>query len=363
MSRTIPVVDWSPEVLPCAPRPINGELLSSWARRLAAANGLSLPEICACIGDQLGGKDQAAVFNYGAPKLWRFAMAKIARVPERWVWVLDLQQHFPAVGREWFLHDPAGPEQIVSGFCPECFREQIAGGRLLHLKAEWSSVLVTRCFEHQLPLYYFCPWCGQNDPVHFLENRAVECLYCEHDLCIRRWTRTPPCCEPLIVSFERAVIQAWSGTRPDPRWGGEYGARDFRTLLNDLVWILTTMDLVDPRYGAALVDYVACGRFVLRYRYGEDFELPFYARSRPQREAVVCALIQVLCGSDTDGALGVCRSRHNPAAFRPFVEILRYVRRNPDRLWSRIRRWPGCIQDRAGEALRFLESRTQRRRQ
>ena len=33
-------VDWTPEVLPFAPRPVNGELLSSWARPLAAANGV-----------------------------------------------------------------------------------------------------------------------------------------------------------------------------------------------------------------------------------------------------------------------------------------------------------------------------------
>jgi hypothetical protein len=39
-------IDWTPEVLPFAPvlpfvpHPINGELLSSWARRLPAANAL-----------------------------------------------------------------------------------------------------------------------------------------------------------------------------------------------------------------------------------------------------------------------------------------------------------------------------------
>jgi hypothetical protein len=120
----------------------------------------------------LGAREQAAIFDYGAPKLWRSAMARMARVPERWVWALDLQQRFPAVGCEWFLHHPARPEHIVSGFCPDCFREQIARGQTLHLKAQWSAALVTRCFEHQLPLDYFCPWCGRDDPVHFPENRA-----------------------------------------------------------------------------------------------------------------------------------------------------------------------------------------------
>ena len=52
-------------------------------------------------------------------------MASMARIPERWVWVLDLQQQFPAIGREWFRHNPDRPEQILSGFCPECFHEQL----------------------------------------------------------------------------------------------------------------------------------------------------------------------------------------------------------------------------------------------
>jgi hypothetical protein len=147
MSITISsAVDWSPEVFPCAPRPINGELLSSWTRRLAGANGITFPEICACVGDLLGSREQAAVFDYGAPKRWRLTMASMARIPERWVWVLDLQQQFPAIGREWFLHNPARPERILSGFCPECFHEQVAARQILHLKAEWAVALVTRCF-------------------------------------------------------------------------------------------------------------------------------------------------------------------------------------------------------------------------
>jgi hypothetical protein len=340
---------------------MNGELLSSWARRLAGANGITLPEIRACVGDLLGGREPAAIFDYGAPKPWRLAMAGMARIPERWVWVLDLQQQFPAIGREWFLHDPRRPERIVSGFCPECFYEQIARRRILHLKAEWAVALVTRCFEHQLPLYCFCPWCGQDEPVHFPDNRAVQCLYCEHDLTIRRWIRTPASPEPLIVAFERAVVEVLAGRPPDPVWAGECTARAFRDLLSDLLWMFTTVDLVDPRYGAALVDRIASGRFVPKYPYGEDFERPFEARSWKQREAVASAMIQVLRGSEADRALAVCGARWKLREFRPFVEILKAVNRNEPDLWPRIRRWPGEIQDRAGGALRMLEGERQAR--
>ena len=42
--------------------------------------------------------------------------------------------------------------------------------------------------------------------------------------------------------------------------------------------------------------------------------------------------------------------------YRPFLEILHSLQRNEDQLRDRIRRWPGAIQDRAAEALRFLEA-------
>jgi hypothetical protein len=74
------------------------------------------------------------------------ARAQLARIPEQRVGALDLHQQFPAVGREWFLHDADRPEKIICGFCPECFSEQVAAGQTFHLKAEWAVALVTRCF-------------------------------------------------------------------------------------------------------------------------------------------------------------------------------------------------------------------------
>jgi hypothetical protein len=355
--NTCRIVDWTPERLPCAPRPINGELLSSWARRLAAANGLTFPEVCACVGDLLGSREKAAVFDYAAPKLWRLTIASMTRIPERWVWALDLQQQFPAIGREWFLHDPAHPEAIAAAFCPECFDEQIAGRRILHLKAEWTLALVTRCFRHQLPLCRYCPWCGRDQPVHFQGNAAVQCLYCEHPLTIRRWTPIAHSAEPWITAFERAVVEMLAGGAPDPAWAGELTARSFRALLMDLVWMLTTNELLHPSYDCAIVDRIVSDRFLPKDPYGQDFETPFYARSWTKREAVVCAMVQVLLGPEADRYVGVrARLRKNARRLRPFLEILRSVERNPDRLWARIRQWPGSLQDRAAEALRFLES-------
>jgi hypothetical protein len=144
------------------------------ARRLAAANELTLDQLCAAIGQRSQHMRHAGIFDYDAPLAWRHAVAAFARVPERWVWVLDLRQHFPAVGREWFLHDPRWPDAIHCGFCSDCFAEQLRTQKPLHLKAEWAVACVTRCLQHGLPLFRFCPACGQQDPVMFRYPPAVQ---------------------------------------------------------------------------------------------------------------------------------------------------------------------------------------------
>ena len=353
MSLPVSGIDWTPEVLPFAPRPINGELLSSWVRRLAAANGVAFPEICACVGDLLGSRKEATLFDYGAPKRWRLQIASMARIPERWVWALDLQQQFPAVGREWFLHSPKQPERIFSGFCPECFYEQVMARQILHLKAEWAVALVTRCFKHHLPLQYCCPCCGGDQPVHFSGETTVQCLDCEADLTIRRFARTPVSAEPSITSFERVIADAFRGKVPDPLWGGASTARSFHDLLLDLVWMLTTPELIHRSSYCALVDRLVP---LPEHPYGEDFQTPFHARSRRQREAVVCAVIHVILGPDAGRYFGSAGFQQKPAQSCPSVEILRCVSRNQDRLWQRIRRWPDPMQDRLRAASRFLET-------
>jgi hypothetical protein len=153
------------------------------------------------------------------------------------------------------------------------------------------------------------------------------------------------------------VVETLAGGAPDPVWAGALTARSFRALLTDLVWLLTTDELIHPSYDCALVDRIVSGRFLPKRSYGHDFTAPFCARSWDQREAVVCAVIQVLLGPEADRYVGRCGSRSKGARpFRPFVETLGSVQRNQHRLWARIRQWPRPIQDRAGEARRFLEA-------
>jgi hypothetical protein len=351
------IVEWSPAELPCAPRPINGELLSSWLRRVAAANDVTLPEIEACIGNLLGHEEGTGVPDFRPPKDWRLAVSALTRVPERWVWVLGLDQHFPAADSDSFVRESTKPYGIGASFCPECFDEQITTKKPLHMNAEWSLATTTRCFRHHLPLYLCCPWCGRDAPVHFRGSNAVECLDCEHDLSIRRWEWRMPIVEPVIAGFEQAIAEAFAGKAPHPGWAGEISAVSFRQLISDVIWILTTEDLGDAYFGLALVDRIVPGRFALREPYGWDFETPLFRRCPAEREAVIAAMVLVMRGAEADRALGVGGTEaEKTAEFRPFVEIVRAVRGKEETFWKRVRRWPGDLQDRAGGALRYLQS-------
>src|SRR5579884_2738272 len=180
-----------PQELPFAPRPVNGEVLSSWAMRLASANSISITELNSWIRARLGKENLGQIFNYRGSKEWRDGMAALARVPESWVWVLDLQQHFPASNREWFLHSPYTPDTIRCHFCPECLAEQVENRLPPHLKVEWALATTTRCFKHQLPLYRVCPWCGRS-PTIVLSKGQARCGDCDRNLGVRPRYRYEP---------------------------------------------------------------------------------------------------------------------------------------------------------------------------
>ena len=125
--------------------------------------------------------------------------------------------------------------------------------------------------------------------------------------------------------------------------------------------MLTTKELIDPSYDCVLVDRIVSDRFLPKHPYGQDFSGAFLCAILDRTRSRGLAIIQVLLGPEADRYVGRRGSwRKDARPFRPFVEILRSVQRNEDRLWARIGQWPEAIQDRAGEALRFLRAGTER---
>ena len=139
-----------PEVLPIAPRPIPGELISSWLLRVSFANGLTLPQLIEAIETRFPGLSLRSAFiddrlSPGA----RFALAKFMRLPEDKVKAHELAQQFPMLPPEWILRptecDPGSPDRFAQGraryaFCPLCLQEMISGTRTVWIRSECIGV-------------------------------------------------------------------------------------------------------------------------------------------------------------------------------------------------------------------------------
>jgi TniQ len=150
-----------PEALPLAPRPIPGELISSWLLRVSFANGLTLAQLIEAIETRFPGisLQRAFIDDELSPRA-RSAIAKFLRVPEGKVKAQELAQRFPMLPQEWILRptewEPSARERFAQGraryaFCPLCLQEMIFRARTVWIRSEWAFVFQTHCPRHRAP--------------------------------------------------------------------------------------------------------------------------------------------------------------------------------------------------------------------
>jgi hypothetical protein len=101
-----------PAHLPMAPRPLQGELLSSWLGRLAAANALGFEELLDVLRVRLASSPRAGSFypsrlDYACSAPLIKALATLSRLPASRIAALDLRQRFRALELWWFNQRPA----------------------------------------------------------------------------------------------------------------------------------------------------------------------------------------------------------------------------------------------------------------
>src|SRR6202035_4704012 len=98
------LVAFIPEVLPIAPPPIAGELISSWLLRVSVANGLTLAELVQGIEARFPEVPlQGAFIDEQLSTCARSVLAKFLRVTEHQIKALELRQQFPILPMEWVL--------------------------------------------------------------------------------------------------------------------------------------------------------------------------------------------------------------------------------------------------------------------
>jgi len=114
--------------VPIAPRPIAGELISSWLLRVSFANGLTLAELVQGIEARFPEVPLRSAFiddqlSPSAPS----ALANFLRVTEYQIKALELRQQFPTLPMEWILKsidwELGSSHRFVQGramygFCP-----------------------------------------------------------------------------------------------------------------------------------------------------------------------------------------------------------------------------------------------------
>jgi TniQ len=168
-------ISFVPEVLPIAPRPIAGELISSWLLRVSFANGLTLAELIQGIEARFREvRLRSAFIDDQLSPCTRSALAKFLRVTEHQIKALELRQKFPTLPVEWILRstdwDLGSPHRFVKGramyaFCPICIQDMSRRTRTMWIRCEWALVFQTHCARHRTPLLETCGVCFMEDPL------------------------------------------------------------------------------------------------------------------------------------------------------------------------------------------------------
>ena len=154
MIRTL--IDFAPTELALAPRPLEGELTSSWLYRVAAANLVELEELLSGLihlYPDLRSRTNICL-DYDVAPAWSRALAISCRLAESRVRRLDLTRVFPGMDLNWFVNANAAPKGgrnlgggsvwwLAFMFCPRCLHQQVKNGLPVHRRAEWTLAFLT----------------------------------------------------------------------------------------------------------------------------------------------------------------------------------------------------------------------------
>ena len=289
-----------PDCLPIAPRPHGDELISSWLRRVAAANWLSVGELL----DALRETDQNLPILRNAefclPDPWRSRLATLARLPTERIHALELRLRFPHVNPGWFTHHavrgPAGsdrPLTLILPVCAECCARDDAPPLS---RADSCFAFQTHCPRHLTPLVDHCGRCGHIG----LPGHGFSCEQCQASLrpthCIPNSSGTE-----IIARLESDLLASLvHGRAPSRFWIGTMSAGAFVNLIAELITVvLLRSNIAGERHARhALADLLTPDEFDRRYNLsGGRFDrlhfpaLPWFARFK-----VMAALTQLLLG-------------------------------------------------------------------
>lgn len=343
-----------------APRPLRGELLSSWLGRLAAANALSFEELLEALRVRLAPLRAAEFyprrFDYGCSRPLTEALSTLGRLPASRIAALDLKRRFGALEFGWFNHDTTRfydaknrrlPQpQILPSYCAECLREQTQRGEPAHLRAEWALAFLTHCPQHPgVVLRFCCRTCrdvatmgwglGPGQPPTRGCRRCalrpeIDFLEAPLPLSAR---------QGAVLALEAALlaavgIEARGQRAPDPGWVGVVEPADFVRSVGELIEML---GWPDARGGFTLLEHLQRGSCRAPDEIWRPLTMgsePFGALGRQERFELLAGVVELL--GPASGKKG--KPRGGPTPFCCVYGPLSLARRGE--VLERLQRWP-----------------------
>ena len=337
-----------------APRPIPGELRSSWVARLAAGNGLTIQHLLDhVLGSPWG---QPAIDGDATPSLIA-GLAMVGGISEMDLRALGVYAQFPQAPPWAFLPDvyqeSDSKRYARSGMlvpsCPACFLDQAKNGVPLHWKAEWSLALAPLCPKHLTFLSGRCHHCsaGSLAAIAHPQNGSivVRCTHCFRDGAFHSDSMWITPRTQLVANFEEALISACKGIPPDPMWIGRVQPAAFLSLVDDLMWIFLDIEL---DYGGPLIKFIAPAGEVEMLAGRGLWKYPFSYLPPTHRETVLAAIAVALLGKRVIQHFDILLPVPvNELDLYPVSTALRRVwRGSSSELVERIQRWPFTFQER-----------------
>jgi TniQ len=236
-----------PAQLPFAPRPVPGEVLSSWLIRVAAANLVQLAELVEALETHHGQVLASGLIDYCVPEDAVTALSKFCRISPQAVRDMDLRQRAPHLDAVQLLRyqdalmfrcPRLSLRRVRYAFCPLCLAKQ----QVIHTRWDWCVACLTLCDIHRTPLLEKCSTCGETDPLTFSGVDLPPDLMCRscnnslaYDDVLRNELKHGDARQAADNTYRASLL----GVAPRPEILGKATAQEFRAFIEDMDRMLT----------------------------------------------------------------------------------------------------------------------------
>jgi len=224
-------------VLPIAPRPIEGELLSSWQRRVACRYSLSSDELAVMVGAKPHeGRIAGFAERDFAPHARQVhAWAKAARLETEVLQALVLSRGSRPQGCYiWGEGTQTGAFRIP--VCAACLDDDANAGRDHYIRRDWVSVETVSCTRHDQALIEMCPHCLSRMGWRFKtcgQDARVVCVRCTR---VIHGRRSPALADSRFLEAMRALSTGLSNVIDNEPPAADEMMRVARLLWTELPW-------------------------------------------------------------------------------------------------------------------------------